>query len=67
MSVGNDAWTEDWSWNEDEQMEQDDSDSSQSTEENKHNWLQDCLISISPANDLMAVAYGDKIVLLSRM
>ncbi|CAG2191957.1 RAB3GAP2 [Mytilus edulis] len=65
-SGGNDAWTEDWSWNEDEQMEQDDSDSSQSTEENKHNWLQDCLISISPANDLMAVAYGEKLVLLSQ-
>ncbi|XP_063427524.1 rab3 GTPase-activating protein non-catalytic subunit-like [Mytilus trossulus] len=63
---GNDAWTEDWSWNEDEPMEQDDSDSSQSTEENKHNWLQDCLISISPANDLMAVAYGDKLVLFSQ-
>lgn len=65
-SGGNDAWNEDWSWNEDEQMEQDDSDSSQSTEENKHNWLQDCLISISPANDLMAVAYSDKLVLLSQ-
>ena len=65
--VGSDVWTEDWGWNEDEQMEEDDSESGESTgDERKHNWLQDCLTSISPANDLMAVAYGDKLVLLSR-
>jgi len=65
--VGSDVWTEDWGWNEDEQMEEDDSESGESTgDERNHNWLQDCLTSISPANDLMAVAYGDKLVLLSR-
>lgn len=64
---GSDVWTEDWGWNEDEQMEEDDSESGESTgDERKHNWLQDCLTSISPANDLMAVAYGDKLVLLSQ-
>lgn len=42
------------------------SSSQDGTMDNNHKWLQECMVSLSPANDLLAVGYEDRIVLLSR-
>ena len=62
-----DTWEEDWGdWNDDEEMTTVDREEKASTPERDGDWLQQCILSLSPTNDLMAVAYQDKCVLLSR-
>ena len=70
----NDGWNDNWGdeWD-DEEMDVEDEDNDMSPEcsdnygsTETHGWLQDCVLSLSPANDIMAVAYEDKIALLSQ-
>ncbi|KAL3873895.1 hypothetical protein ACJMK2_036974 [Sinanodonta woodiana] len=70
--VNNEAgWDENWADNWDENMQQDDESGNVSeghndeNDETRNRWLQDCHLSLSPANDLMAVAYLDKMVILA--
>ncbi|KAK3599646.1 hypothetical protein CHS0354_029108 [Potamilus streckersoni] len=65
------GWDESWGDNWDEAMQQDDESGNVSEGHNDENddtrnkWLQDCHLSLSPANDLIAVAYLDKMVILA--
>ena len=38
-----------------------------SGDDNGHKWLQDSIVSVSPAADLIAIANDNKMVLLARM
>lgn len=59
-----DGWDDsDWGW-QDEEMEVEEEDSSESNIETL-SWLQECHISLSPAAELMAIARDTKLVLLS--
>ncbi|XP_061163319.1 rab3 GTPase-activating protein non-catalytic subunit-like isoform X1 [Saccostrea echinata] len=62
----NENWDEDWgSW--DEQGEEAIPEKREAPEsDDKLQWLQECVFSLSPANDIMAIAYNDKCVLLSQ-
>uniref|UniRef100_A0A8W8I0B2 Uncharacterized protein n=1 Tax=Magallana gigas TaxID=29159 RepID=A0A8W8I0B2_MAGGI len=62
----NDGWDEDWgSWGEEGGEDPDIPDGREP--DDKHQWLQECVISLSPTNDIVAVAHSDRCVLLSRM
>ncbi|WAR19500.1 RBGPR-like protein [Mya arenaria] len=65
-----DGWDEDWEdWGEDAEEESrettPDTDQEGEATSEAHRWLQECLVSVSPAADLIAVARKDKLVLLS--
>ncbi|XP_052787528.1 rab3 GTPase-activating protein non-catalytic subunit-like isoform X1 [Mya arenaria] len=65
-----DGWDEDWDdWEEDaEEGSREttpDTDQEGEATSEAHRWLQECLVSVSPAADLIAVARKDKLVLLS--
>ncbi|XP_055995292.1 rab3 GTPase-activating protein non-catalytic subunit-like isoform X2 [Ostrea edulis] len=62
-NLENEGWDEDWgSWEEEEIPE------NRETPEldDKHQWLQECVFSLSPANDIVAIAHNDKCALLSQ-
>ena len=69
MSTENDGWDEDWgSWDEDGEMEEAPGENREVQQaDDKLQWLQDCVFSLSPVNDIVAVAHGVRCVLLSRM
>ncbi|KAK3092344.1 hypothetical protein FSP39_001596 [Pinctada imbricata] len=63
-----DGWDEDWgAWNED-MKEEDAKDVTENdfSPDTNNSWLQQCILSLSPANDIMAVANQDRCVLLSQ-
>lgn len=61
----NDGWDEDWgSWGEEGGEDPDIPDGREP--DDKHQWLQECVISLSPTNDIVAVAHSDRCVLLSQ-
>ncbi|XP_021378713.1 rab3 GTPase-activating protein non-catalytic subunit-like isoform X1 [Mizuhopecten yessoensis] len=67
------GWDVEWDdWNEEEDSEsastpmEEEATSDSTMADTKHGWLQDCVISLSPANDMIAIANEQKIVLLSQ-
>ncbi|XP_033735108.1 rab3 GTPase-activating protein non-catalytic subunit-like [Pecten maximus] len=69
------GWEVDWDdWNEGEEEDsesastpmEEEATSESTISDTKHSWLQDCVISLSPANDMIAIAHEQKIVLLSQ-
>lgn len=71
FSEPSDDWgNDDWGWKDDEDQtpeskDEDDSDTSSSGNGECNSWLQQCLVALSPADDLMAIANGYKLVLLA--
>ena len=63
------SWDEaDWGWREDEEeLEKGGQDNGKPEKENSFSWLQECCVSVSPTADFMAIAHGEKLVILSRM
>ncbi|XP_055956898.1 rab3 GTPase-activating protein non-catalytic subunit [Patella vulgata] len=68
--VVSDEWNNDWGWSEDEQAIQKAVESlagNNEVEDNsKMKWLQDCLISLSPANDMITLAFENRIIVLTQ-
>ena len=69
-----DGWDENWGedWNEEtnelEEVVTEDTDVDEELSNNAcQKWLQDCVYSISPAADLIALANQNRMVLMSRM
>ena len=63
------SWDDaDWGWREDEEeLEKGSQDNGKPEKENSFSWLQECCLSVSPTADFMAIARGEKLVILSRM
>nr|XP_022332543.1 rab3 GTPase-activating protein non-catalytic subunit-like isoform X2 [Crassostrea virginica] len=64
----NDGWDEDWgSWDEDGETPEAPGENREVQQaDDKLQWLQDCVFSLSPVNDIVAVAHSDRCVLLSQ-
>ncbi|XP_045164449.2 rab3 GTPase-activating protein non-catalytic subunit-like [Mercenaria mercenaria] len=65
-----DGWDEDWGdWNDDKQEESRETTPEEETEGEGNNgwkkWMQECIISVSPAADLIALANEDRLVLMT--
>ncbi|KAL5008455.1 hypothetical protein ScPMuIL_014036 [Solemya velum] len=65
------GWDEDWgSWNEREATPECTAQEMEVTEDppngDRDYWLQECILSLSPLNDIMAIAHKDRIVLLTQ-
>ncbi|XP_041353023.1 rab3 GTPase-activating protein non-catalytic subunit-like isoform X2 [Gigantopelta aegis] len=63
-----DNWDVDWGWNEEETVvESEDSAGVVNSGNNgQHRWLQECIVSLSPTNDMVAFAQEDKICVLTQ-
>ena len=63
-----DNWDVDWGWNEDESVAEADSGAhvADNANDGHHRWLQECIVSLSPTNDMVAFAQEDKICVLTR-
>ncbi|ESO90130.1 hypothetical protein LOTGIDRAFT_218187 [Lottia gigantea] len=65
-----DDWNNDWGWTEDEQAVQAAVGSLEGNDDVEDNsklkWLQDCLISLSPANDMITIANESRMVVLTQ-
>ncbi|XP_033105383.1 rab3 GTPase-activating protein non-catalytic subunit-like [Anneissia japonica] len=64
-------WEDDWTWNEDgnddtNEAKQEDAGNNKEGSITKDDWLQDCCVSLSPANDLLAIAYEEKAIFLQQ-
>ncbi|GFS02468.1 rab3 GTPase-activating protein non-catalytic subunit [Elysia marginata] len=65
-----DNWDQDWGFDESPvlpEREQEISSGGKDEGFGSSNWLQKCVLSISPTNDVVAVAYEHKICVLTRM
>lgn len=60
-----DAWSASWEWAVDSQL-QEEEEECYSKRRYHETWLQNSIISLSPANDLLAIANEDRIVLLAQ-
>ncbi|XP_029643164.1 rab3 GTPase-activating protein non-catalytic subunit isoform X2 [Octopus sinensis] len=60
-----DAWSSSWDWTV-ESQNQDEEEENHNRRKEHETWLQDSIISLSPANDLLAIANEDRIVLLAQ-
>ncbi|XP_078675646.1 rab3 GTPase-activating protein non-catalytic subunit-like isoform X2 [Branchiostoma floridae x Branchiostoma belcheri] len=63
-SPADDGWEEeDWGWG--EEFTEETQQQKKKKEEEANSWLEDCCISLSPTNDLLALAFEDRAVFLS--
>ncbi|XP_071079517.1 rab3 GTPase-activating protein non-catalytic subunit-like [Haliotis cracherodii] len=63
---GDENWEADWGWNEDANESADTVESTDLPDNGKQKWFQECILSLSPTNDMVAIAHGDKIVVLAQ-
>lgn len=61
-----DAWSASWEWAVDSQLQEEEEEENHSRKRFHETWLQNSIISLSPANDLLAIANEDRIVLLAQ-
>ncbi|XP_059162199.1 rab3 GTPase-activating protein non-catalytic subunit-like [Physella acuta] len=60
----NDNWDQDWGFEEQDATE--DTESQEVSAGHHQKWLQSCLISLSPTNDVLAIAHENKICVLTQ-
>lgn len=67
-SAGEDEWAQDWGWGSDNPGPniQSNNASVEVVDEGVHKWLQSSILSLSPNNDIIAIANEDRICVLTR-
>lgn len=66
IDLGDENWEADWGWNEDANESAETVESTDLPDNGKQKWFQECILSLSPTNDMVAIAHEDKIVVLAR-
>ncbi|GAB1601306.1 rab3 GTPase-activating protein non-catalytic subunit-like isoform X2 [Argonauta hians] len=61
-----DAWSTSWDWAVDSHTQEDEEEENHNRRKEHETWLQDSILSLSPANDLLAIANEDRIVILAQ-
>uniref|UniRef100_A0A2C9KPH8 Rab3-GAP regulatory subunit N-terminal domain-containing protein n=1 Tax=Biomphalaria glabrata TaxID=6526 RepID=A0A2C9KPH8_BIOGL len=66
LKVDNDGWEQDWGFDDQEVTTETSNVDTNGDKELQNKWLQNCLLSLSPTNDVLAIAHENKICVLTQ-
>ncbi|KAK0058459.1 rab3 GTPase-activating protein non-catalytic subunit [Biomphalaria pfeifferi] len=66
LKVDNDGWEQDWGFDDQEVTTETNNFDTNGDKELQNKWLQNCLLSLSPTNDVLAIAHENKICVLTQ-